>query len=159
MLLTATNIFAGLTPVISDNPSSDDPANLTNPDFSLNYTSTSKQSMSIDFGVTPEINYVAVAGINIAGNGDGTSRIRVRDGTEVIAITFLKRNHCVVLSFPARVFVDLKIGVLNGTQDQEVTVTYVAGGNTLTVPNGGEVAGYNRQWLNRKPSNKNKDNN
>lgn len=150
MLLTTTNIFSGVTPVISLGASSDDASNLTNPDFSVNYTSVSKESMSIDFGATQEINYIAVAGVNIAGNGDGSSRIRVRNGTEVVAITFLKRNHCVVLSFDARTFSDLKIGVFNGTQDQEITVSYVAGGNTLTVPNGGEIAGYNRQWLNRQ---------
>ena len=150
MLLTTTNIFAGLTPTISLGASSDDPSNLTDPDFSLNYTSTSKEAMSVDFGATPEINYVAVAGINIAGNGDGNSRVRVRDGSEIIAITFIKRNHCIVLSFDARPFADSKIGFLNATQDQEVTVSYVAGGNALTVPNGGEISGYKRMWLGRQ---------
>lgn len=149
MLITKTNVFSGLTPTISIGASADDAANLTKPSFSLNYTSVSKSNMSIDFGSTGEINYVAVAGLNIAGNGNGASRVRLLDGAEVVATTFLKRNHCVVLNFDDRVFSDLKIDLLNATQDKEISLAYVSGGLTLTVPNGGEHAGYSRQWLTR----------
>jgi len=150
MLLTKTNILSGTIPTISVGSSSDDAENITDQDFSLNYTSSSKTSMTIEFGATAEITYMALAGLIIAGDGSGTSSVTLYDDTSLINTALLKRNHCVVIPFEARSFTNLKIVLANPTADTEISIAYVSAGTTLTVPNDGETAGYTRHWLNRQ---------
>jgi len=151
MLLTKTNILLGRTPtVVFGEDTSGDPENIVDPDFSLNYTGVDKTQLVIDFGSTGEINYIAVAGILVAGNGSGNSSVSVSDGGGAsISTVLLKRNHCVVLSFDTQTFSNLRITLTNATGDLEPTISFAAAGVALTVPNSGEVAGYNRHWLNR----------
>ena len=149
MLLTKTNILTS-APTITSGSSSDDASNLIDQDFSLNYTSSSKLSMTIEFGSTSEITYVSLAGLILAGDGSGTSSVTLYDSTSVLATVLLKRNHCVVIPFEARTFTNLKIVLTNPTQNTEISLAYIAGGTTLTVPNDGEVGGYTRHWLNRQ---------
>lgn len=151
MLLTKTNVLLSRTPtiVIGENISGE-PENIVDPDFSLNYTGVDKTQLVIDFGSTGEINYVAVAGILVAGNGGGGSFVSISDGGGAsVASVFLKRNHCVVLSFDAQSFSNLRITLNNATADLEPTISFAAAGVAFTAPNSGETAGYNRHWLNR----------
>lgn len=159
MLLTKTNVLLGITPTVVSGTSLDDPENIVNPDFSSNYTSVSKTTLAIDFGSTSEINYVAVAGILLAGNGSGSSSVKVQDGSTIIASTTIKRNHCILLSFEAQTFSNLRILLTNGSSNLEPTISFAAAGVALTVPNGGETAGYNRHWLNRPIKTKTTTNN
>jgi len=150
MIVTTSNILLGQTPTVSNgaNPTFD-PASVTDPDFSTAYTASQNDRLTFDFGATQSISYVAFAGINIAGNKDFTSRCRVRDGDTIIATTFIQRNNCVVVSFAERTFSNLRVGLRNGAEDLPPSVSFIAAGAYFTVPNSGEVSGYNRQFLNR----------
>lgn len=148
MIITTSNILNGASPTVSEgsNPNGT-PEDVVNEDFSLNYTGTSKSVLTFDFGATQEINYVAVAGITNATSGSGL--VTVLDGSSVISSVSIVRNNCVVISFGLQPFSNLRVRLTNSNADIEPTLSYVAAGLSFEVPNGGEVAGYNRQWLNR----------
>lgn len=153
MRVTKTNVLLGVTPSIFTGASSDSPANITDPDFSTSYTSSDTLRLTFDFGVTSEIDYVAVAGINIADNiENGQARGRVYDGSTIITTTFVIRNHCILMTFTPRSFSNLRI-VIRG-QDVNPQIHFCAAGESFEVPNGGEVAGYNRQFLRRNTKNR-----
>ena len=149
MLITTSNLLKGVTPVVSIGASSDLPANVTNQDFSLNYTGSSSSTLVFDFGVITSANYVAVAGILIKGNGSGDSYVQVLDNGVSIDISTTKRDHCVMINFASRSFTNLQVKLFNATNNQAPTLSYVAAGEAITIPNGGEIGGYDRQWARR----------
>jgi len=159
MIITTSNLLDGLVPTIFTGVSTDLPENVTDPDFSTIYTSSDSLRLTMDFGITSSINYIAVAGINIEGRKDFTSRVRVYDGTTLMATNFINRNHCVVIAFDARAFSNLRIGLYNDLGNVNPSVAYVAAGNSFTLPNDGEMSGYNRQFLNRNWKNQATTNN
>lgn len=161
MIITTSNILAGQTPTISNgnNDANYDPANVTDPDFSTFYQSSDNFRLTFDFGSTGIINYVAYAGVNNEGAKNFTSRMRVRDGDTIIATNFIQRNNCVVITFEPRAFTNLRFGLFNAIGSEPPKVHYVAAGTALTVPNNGEQAGYNRQYLDRNRVNKSSLNN
>lgn len=152
MIITTSNILLGATPTVTTGASTDLPANLTDPDFSTVYVSSSATHLTYDFGQLQSINYVAVAGINI---GDGEfptiaehSRVRVFDGGTLIKTNNVIRDNCVVLYFNDRTFTNLRVG-LRSASGKNPICTFTAAGQAFEVPNSGEHAGYNRQFLNR----------
>jgi len=150
MILTTSNILLGRTPtIVTGEDVNLDPAAITDPDFSANYTSTDQFRLTFDFGATTEINYVAYAGLKLKGSGDFTSRVRIRDGSEIIATNFIERDHCVVVTFEPRSFANLRVGMFNAAGNGNPFISFVAAGTAITIPNSGEIAGYNRQFLNR----------
>lgn len=151
MHITTSNILLGRAPTSVQNGENlnFDPANVTDPDFSTFYVSTDSNRLTFDFGPTGVINYVAYAGLNIEGDKDFTSRVRIRDGATIIATTFVSMNNCVLVTFPARSFSNLRVGMFNELGDTPPRVSFISAGDAFEVPNGGEVAGYNRQFLNR----------
>lgn len=150
MIITTSNILLGQTPsIVTGNNVSFDPANITDPDFSTAYTSTDNTGLTMDFGATGVISYVAFAGINIAGNMDFTSWCRVGNDATEVARTFIQRNNCVVINFEPRTFSNLRLSLFNASGDKNPSISFVAAGDAITIPNSGEHAGYNRQFLNR----------
>ena len=147
MIITTSNVIANVTPTISTGVSTDLAKNITDRDFSVSYTSSDPLRLTSDFGPTGFINYIAVAGTNIQGNKDGLSRVRVLDGDERIGTIFVSTNQVVVISFESRAFTNLRIGLFNQSGSTPPQLTYAAAGVALTVPNGGEIAGYTRQFL------------
>lgn len=156
MIITTSNILLGVTPSnVSTGASSDDPAGITDPDFSTNYTSSDQFRLTVDFGVTTQISYVAVAGINIATSGDLTSDYtRVYDGDELITTTYISRNHCTVMTFESRSFTNLRVVLKTEEGLSNPRITFCAAGNHFTLPNNGEEAGYLRAFLKRSYKNK-----
>jgi hypothetical protein len=154
MILTTSNILLNNKPNITTGASADTPANITEQDFSANYTSINQTDLVIEFGNATVINYVAVAGVKVKGNGSGTSSITLSDGTTEVSKVFLSRDNVVVFTFEEQTFQNLKITLTNATGDRAPTVSYIAAGTYITVPNNGEQSGYARQWLSRKMSNK-----
>lgn len=154
MRITKTNILLGRVPDVFTGASSDNPANITDPDFSTSYTSSFDLRLSFQFGTTTEIDYVAVAGINIANNNANSSgdRGRVYDGDTIITTTFITRNHCILMTFPKRSFTNLRV-VIRG-ESVYPQVHYCAAGQSFEVPNFGETAGYSRQFLTRNIKNR-----
>ncbi|HHZ68937.1 MAG TPA: hypothetical protein EYN67_09810 [Flavobacteriales bacterium] len=150
MIVTTSNILLGNTPTVIDGINAVfDTANITDPDFSTLYTSSSNSVLSVSFGATGAINYVAVAGVNIEGAKNFTSNLAVVNGSTVIARNFVSANGCIVATFPSMSFSDLRISLINASADKPPSIRFCAAGNALTIPNGGEQAGYNRQFLNR----------
>ena len=150
MRITTSNVLLGVTPSVAFGGSPDDAQNITDPDFSTSYTSSSNNGLIVNFGSTVSINYVALAGLNIQGNKDYTSSVRVSDGSgSVISKNLVIRNNCIMLTFTARTFADLRITIDNPIGNILPAVRFVAAGTYLQIPNGGETGGYIRQFLSR----------
>jgi len=162
MIVTLSNKIAGRTPTMITGGSTDVPENVTNPDFSHIYVSSDPQRLTMSFGVVDECDYIAVAGLNIKGNGNGTSRVRVSNavsgapagGAVPIRTVNVTDDQVVIITFPKQSFTDLRIGLYKETGIGNPSVAYVAAGLSFEVPNGGEQAGYNRQFLARNNTNK-----
>tara|TARA_R110000796_G_scaffold227015_1_gene343537 strand:+ start:1325 stop:2095 length:771 start_codon:yes stop_codon:yes gene_type:complete len=154
MIVTLSNRIAGRRPTMITGGSTDVPENVTNPDFSHIYVSSDPQRLTMSFGVVDECDYIAVAGLNIKGNGNGTSRVRVTDAGVLIRTVNVTDDQVVVIPFPKQSFTDLRIGLYKETGIGNPSVAYVAAGLSFEVPNGGEQAGYNRQFLARNNTNK-----
>tara|TARA_R110002153_G_scaffold4163_2_gene19985 strand:+ start:6466 stop:7266 length:801 start_codon:yes stop_codon:yes gene_type:complete len=159
----SNNISNNIPKMITGGISEDLPKNVIKPDFSDIYVSSDPQRLTMSFGVVNECDYIAVAGLNISGNGNGTSRVRVsnaasRDAPAGEAVTIrtvnVTNDQVVVIQFPKQSFTDLRIGLYKETGIGNPSVAYVAAGLSFEVPNGGEQAGYNRQFLARNNTNK-----
>jgi hypothetical protein len=141
MHITTSNVLLGKVPetvFIGENLDFD-PASVTDPDFSTFYLSSDNNRLTFDFGAVETINYVAYAGLNLAGNKDFTSRVRVRDGSTIIASTFISMDTCVLVMFEARTFANLRVGMYNAKGDEQPRVSFIAAGTAFEVPNGGEA--------------------
>jgi hypothetical protein len=154
MRLSTSNILLGVTPTISIGSSSDDPANITDPDFSTSYAGTDNNNLVFDFGSTASINYVAIAGINIEGLKDYSSYVQVINVNTVVATNFVIRNNCVMLTFESTSFTNLRVRLNNPIGNLLPMARFIAAGNYLQAPNGGEQAGYIRQFLSRNKTTK-----
>lgn len=154
MIISKSNVLSAITPIITAGISTDLPQNITDPDFSVFYRSSDPSSLTMEFGATTSISYVAVAGINNKGNEDFTSFIAVNDGaTEILRIA-IDSDQVVVLQFTSRAFTNLKVIMFNGGATANPIIKYVSAGNFLTVPNSGEQSGYSRNFLERNFKNR-----
>ena len=142
MIVTTTNVLDGLSPTITTGSSGEDVTNLTNQDFSLNYTSLSQSTLTVSFGAIGLIDYVAAAGLILKGIGAGTSSVTLSDGGLVIGTVLLTRDNCVLFDFPEQTFSNLILTFTNGAGNRSPTVSYIAGGVKLEIPNNGETSGY-----------------
>lgn len=155
MIITTSNVLLGKSPTVTTGANPDyDAVNVVDPDFSTSYQSSNNQYLTIDFGAVNDISYVAFAGINIAGSKDFTSRCSVLDGNTTLYRNFVSNNNCVVISFTQRSFSNLRVVLYNDSGDRPPAVNFIAAGDIIQVPNNGETAGYNRQFLNRNTTTK-----
>ena len=148
MIVSTSNQLLGVTPTIDSDPGVGEvPANLTNPDHSLTYTSgTTTSGFIISFGAQNNISYVAISGHNAALTADGT--VLIYNGATLVQSVTISRNHNLMFTFDLTNFTDLKIRFTVTPNNQATTVSYIAAGTYLAVPRG-EQAGYSRQWLKR----------
>jgi hypothetical protein len=152
MRLTTSNILLGVEPTVSIGGSLDNPLNIVDPDFSTSYTGTNNNVLVFDFGATALINYVAIAGINIASGSNDGSYISVLNGSEsgaTVVSAPVIRNNCVMITFPAQSFSNLRVVLYSAIGNKLPSARFIAAGTYLELPLGGEGAGYNRQFLNR----------
>jgi hypothetical protein len=151
MIVTTSNILSGVTPIIVFGVNGDIeqvPANITDRDFSVSYTSIDQFTLVASFGATTDINYIALAGINLGDSGGGVVIIQDNQGNNYASQT-IETNQCIVLTFPTQSFNNLTVQITNNQGSNAPQLTYIAAGLTLTIPNGGEISGYNRQFLTR----------
>ena len=152
MILTKTNALDGAEVTIPVDPSLDAtavPAHIVSADHSENYTSGSTTAaFTVSFGARSNIEYMAISGHNATDSGNAT--ITVKDGGTTIASATISSNNNVVITFTKRSFTDLRVEFTTATSTAQITVSYIAAGEYLTVPNGGEQSGYARHWLNRQ---------
>lgn len=148
MFISKTNILKGISPLIIDGASSDLPSNITNADFSANYTGSGERVV-IKFGPKLNLSYVAVSAFGIGSSG----RIVVRNGESGPGYDSVRGeyatvdNHVCMFAFPAEDFTDLVIVVDSENPAVLPTINYVAAGQAVEIPNGGEVGGYLRNSL------------
>lgn len=151
MIITKTNVLLGVIPTITDPGVNQTPANITDPDHSTTYTSgiLLGTDFRINFGAVDDVSYVAISGHNATSTGSGAS-IEVRDGATVIEAEVIQTNNNLIITFTKRDFTDLRVNFSVSPTSHPVTVTYIAAGEYLTVPNNGEQAGYTRAWMARQ---------
>ncbi|MCP4493120.1 MAG: hypothetical protein GY820_38350 [Gammaproteobacteria bacterium] len=155
MDITTSNVLADVTPSVTTGSNTEStPADIVDPDFSNYYISASTSTLVISMGATTEIDYVAIAGLNIEGNADSTSYVSVKNDTTEIQQIYVNTNQVVILKFTAQAFTDLIITIYNGAENLAPIVKYIAAGNLVEVPNSGEQSGYNRQFLQHHFKNK-----
>lgn len=160
MIITKSNVLGGVSPTITRGKNTSfSESSITDSDFSTLYTSSDNQYLTMGFGVVPSISYVAVAGLNIAGNKDFTSRVSVMDGDTVLIRNFISNNNCVVIDFEERSFSNLRVVLYNDAGNTPPSVRHIAAGKRIQVPNSGETSGHNRQFLNRNEKNRSTVNN
>jgi hypothetical protein len=120
---------------------------ISDPDHSLNYTcGTSVGNFEISYGAQTNISYVAISGHTAATPTQAT--IELYNDTTLIDSVVLQRNNNVMFTFAAQAFQDLKIRFITVPNNYQMTVSYIAAGEHITILTG-EQAGYKRQWLNR----------
>ena len=148
MIVTTSNQILNVVPTIQQDAGAGQiPANISNPDHSLTYTSgTAVTAFRISFGAQNNITYVAISGHNASLLSNATVLI-LNSGVLVQAVT-ISRNHNLLFTFDLINFTDLQISFSVTPNNQATTVSYIAAGTYLVIPRG-EQAGYSRQWLER----------
>ncbi len=145
--LTTSNVLIDVVPTITDPGTDEVPANISDPDHSLTYTcGTSSADFAVSYGAQIDISYVAISGHTTATPTQGT--IELYNDTTLIDSVVLQRNNNVMFTFPAQAFQDLIIKFITVPNTFQMTVTFIAAGEFLTILTG-QQAGYNRNWLNR----------
>jgi hypothetical protein len=152
VFISKSNALTGRTPSVSTGVGTDLPSNMSSPDFSLSYTASGSRIV-INYGGVAQIDYIAICASNFVG-GAG-SRITVRDGTTRAGYESIRgqytaeRPHVCMFNFERQSFSELIIVIDSESASKKPTIHYIAGGQAIQVPNGGEVSGYARQWLTR----------
>jgi len=147
--ISYTNVLINQVPTITDPGTDEIPANLSDPDHSLNYTcGTNVADFSISYGAQTAISYVAISGHNAATPASAT--VAIYDGLNFVAfVQPLKRNHNLMFTFAERNFTNLIIRFLTVPSNHQTTVSFIAAGKHLNISTG-EQAGYKRLWLMRQ---------
>ena len=148
LLVTYTNVLIGQVPTITDPGAGEIPANLSDPDHSLNYTcGTNTANFTISYGAQTAISYVAISGHNAAT--PAPAQVAIYDGLDFVAFVLpLERNNNLMFTFEERNFTDLIIRFLTVPNNHQTTVSFIAAGKHLDIEKG-EQAGYKRLWLMR----------
>ena len=145
--ISTSNVLIGKTPTITDAGVSEDANNISDPDHSLNYTcGSSASNFAVSYGAQSNISYVGVSGHNASTPASAT--VQLYDGALLIDSVVIKRNHNIMFTFPSMTFTDLKVVFVTNPVSYQMTVSFIAAGQHLTIKSG-EQAGYNRAWLNR----------
>lgn len=145
--LSKTNVLINQVPVITDPGTDEIPSNISDPDHSLNYTcGTSVGDFAVSYGAQTNISYVAISGHTAATPTQAT--IELYNDTTLIDSVVLQRNNNVMFTFPTQTFQDLIIKFITIPNNFQMTVSYIAAGEHLTLATG-EQAGYKRSWLMR----------
>lgn len=145
--ISTTNVLENQVPMITDAGINEIAANISDPDHSLNYTcGTDTGDFSVSYGAQTNISYVAISGHTAATPTQAT--IELYNDTTLIDSVVLQRNNNVMFTFPAQAFQDLIIKFITVPNNYQMTVSYIAAGEYLTITTG-EQAGYKRNWLNR----------
>lgn len=145
--ISTSNVLIDQVPTITDAGIDEAPANISDPDHSLNYTcGSSLTNFAVSYGAQTNISYVAVSGHTAAAQAQAT--VELWNGAIKIDSAVIKRNHNLMFTFPAQAFLDLIVRFITTPASFQMTVSFIAAGRHLTILTG-EQAGYKRAWLNR----------
>ena len=145
--ITTSNVLINQVPVITDAGVGEIASNISDPDHSLNYTcGTGTADFIVSYGAQTNISYVAISGHTAATPTQAT--VELYNGSTLIDSVIIKRNNNIMFTFPLMTFQDLKVKFITVPNNYQMTVSYIAAGEYLTILQG-EQSGYSRQWLNR----------
>lgn len=145
--ISTSNVLIDQVPTITDTGIGETPANISDPDHSLNYTcGTNANHFSVSYGAQTNISYVAISGHTAATPAQAT--IELYNGATLIDRVVIKRNHNIMFTFPSQAFQDLIVRFITVPNNHQTTVSFIAAGKHLVIESG-EQAGYKRAWLNR----------
>ena len=145
--ISTTNALIGVVPTITDAGAGQTPANISDPDHSLNYTcGTSTADFAIVYGAQTNISYVAISGHNAAT--PATATVQLYNGATLVDSVIISRNHNIMFTFPSQSFSNLIVKFLTNANNFQTTVSYIAAGQHVNLTYGTQ-AGYKRNWLNR----------
>lgn len=145
--ISTSNVLIDQVPTITDVGTGEIAANISDPDHSLNYTcGTGTADFIVSYGAQTNISYVAISGHTAATPTQAT--IELYNGTILIDSVVIQRNNNIMFTFPLMTFQDLKVKFITVPNNYQMTVSYIAAGQYLTILTG-EQSGYSRQWLNR----------
>ena len=145
--ISTTNVLLNVVPTITDPGTNEVAANISDPDHSLNYTcGTAVSDFSVNYGAQTNIGYVAISGHTAATPTQAT--IELYNDTTLIDSVVLQRNNNVMFTFAPQAFQNLIIKFVTVPNNYQMTVSFIAGGEYLTIAKG-QQAGYARNWLTR----------
>lgn len=145
--ISTSNVLIDQVPTILSPGTNEVAANISDPDHSLNYTSgTGTQYFEVSYGAQTNISYVAISGHTAATPQQAT--IELYNDVTLIDSVVLSRNNNVMFTFPSQAFQDLRVKFITAPSTYQMTVSYIAAGQHLTISTG-EQSGYKRSWLNR----------
>tara|TARA_R110002096_G_scaffold23468_2_gene74633 strand:+ start:949 stop:1695 length:747 start_codon:yes stop_codon:yes gene_type:complete len=145
--ISTSNVLLGVVPTITDVGAGEIPANISDPDHSLNYTcGTSTSDFAIIYGAHTNISYVAISGHNAATPAPAT--VQLYNGATLVDSVVISRNHNIMFTFPPQSFSNLIVKFLTNANNFQMTVSYIAAGQYVNLTYGTQ-AGYKRNWLNR----------
>ena len=150
--ISTSNLLFAVVPTVTSAGVDEVPANISSPDHSLNYTSSSAaEYFSVIYGVVPSISYVAISGHTGANNLGVT--IELYDDTTLIDSVTMSRNHNAMFTFVDKAFTNLIVKFVTANITDQVTVSFIAAGEHIRIVEG-EQAGYSRNWLLRSNTEK-----
>ena len=150
--ISTSNLLVDIAPAVTSAGIDEIPANISSPDHSLNYTSSSAaEYFSVSYGAVQSISYVAVSGHTSANNLGVT--IELYDGLTLIEAVTMTRNHNVMFTFVDKAFTDLIVKFVTANTTDQVTVSFIAAGEHIRIVEG-EQSGYSRNWLLRSNTEK-----
>lgn len=145
--ISTSNVLIDQVPTITDVGTGEIAANISSPDHSLNYTcGTGAADFIVSYGAQTNISYVAISGHTAASVTQAT--VELYNDTTLIDSVIIKRNNNIMFTFPSMTFQDLKVKFITVPNNYQMTVSYIAAGQYLTIATG-EQSGYSRAWLNR----------
>ena len=115
LAISTSNVLIDVVPtVIADPGTGEVPANISDPDHSLNYTSgTSTGDFAVSYGAQTDISYLAISGHTAATPVSiQQARISLYDGVTLIDSVLLDRNNNVMFTFALMDFTDLTVRFL-----------------------------------------------
>ena len=147
LAISTTNVLLNVVPTITDAGTNEVAANISDPDHSLNYTcGTTVADFAVSYGAQANISYVGISGHTAATPDQAT--IELYDDTLLIDTVTIQRNNNLMFTFAAQDFTDLIIKFITVPNNYQMTVSFIAAGEYLTIAKG-QQAGYARNWLTR----------
>ena len=150
--ISKSNVLIDQVPAITDAGIDEIPANISNPDHSLNYTcGSSTANFEVSYGAQTNISYVGISGHTASTPNQAT--VELWNGTTKVDQAVIKRNNNIMFTFVLQNFTDLIVKFITVPVTYQMTLSYICAGQFLTAING-EQAGYKRAWLNRHTTSK-----
>ena len=157
MQVSMTNTFpdTGTLTVGSDDDVNQTKANMESVDFSSKYTSAGTSSnfnIQKTYSGGRTISYIAIIGHNIGANGADVVTVKCNNttkGTLTVSSEYAKSKVLMFTFAETASVTDIDVEIAKASSSTQITITGIMAGEYLDIPNGGEQAGFPRNYLTR----------